>query len=676
MKKLFAVCISVISVCSFDISGYAAHTAGSPRSIRVQETQQADFAIEDGTILTKYTGKDTEVTVPPQITKIKGNCFSGDIVSITLPDGLLEIDTAAFLGCAKLESVNIPDTVTTIGFGAFTGCAALKEVKIPASVTNLQAITLFLGCAGLQKAEIACKTGTIPSGCFKGCKALEEVTLPDSVQIIEAGAFADCVSLKTVRGGNLLRIEENAFQNCTKLETISIPFRMQFVHPTAFDGCDHLKETHTKGGSFVIDEVLLSAEPPYPVYQIPAGVVTVMNNALNGSDVIAVECPDSLRYLRSNALSGNYDLLEIRLNDGCKTNGTDAIADCPLLDSLTVPSSVDGIGTQEKSRLKTIAGTPDSAAELYAAEQNYTFRDATIPEPEGDDLTLDYRKDGWAFGNSDAVFGGDYFLLDADRQYLTKHGIDTKDNGKEWSGSCVGLAITVILMKNGIFTPAVLQQDAKTLSDVQPTDAVRSFINYYHCVQNRSGTGSHTSAAQKLYMMSKEMARIPRGASPFLITFSTPDGAHGVVGYGLESGEWTFDGKNYDRRVLIWDSNYPDRLNDDACLYFESKSYDYCIPAYAVHAAKGETESTFGLITVTNDLSALNAEPYPLTLYYEKGDLNCDGKVSAADAVLLCRFLTTQDTLPAGLMQLADLSGDSAVSAADLTLLKQKLLSE
>lgn len=231
-------------------------------------------------------------------------------------------------------------------------------------------------------------------------------------------------------------------------------------------------------------------------------------------------------------------------------------------------------------------------------------------------------------------------------------------------------------MKNGIFTPALLQQDAKTLSDVKPADAVRSFINYYQCIQNRSDTGSHTSAAQKLYMLSKKLVQIPHGASPFLITFSTPSGSHGVVGYGVESGEWTFDEKSYDRRVLIWDSNYPDQLNDEACLYFDSQSYDYCIPAYAVSVAKSEAESNFGLITVTNALSALNAEPYPLTLHYQKGDLNCDGKVSAADAVLLCRFLTTQSTLPAGQMQLADLSGDNAVSAADLTLLKRQLISK
>lgn len=370
MKKPLSLCLALTVVLSFDLAGYAAHKADTPRSIRVQAEQQDGFVIEDETTLAKYTGKDTAVTVPPQITKIKSNCFSGDLVSVTLPDGLLEIEPAAFISCARLESVNIPDTVTVIGFGSFANCAALKEVKLPASVTDLQSGMLFAGCSSLKKVVIECKPETISSNCFNGCEALEEITLPDSVQSIQESTFADCSSLKTVHGGALLRIENHAFQNCAVLEEIPIPAQMKYISPTAFDGCTKLKETHTTDGSFVMDHVLIKAEPPYPVYQIPAGVVTVMNNALNGSDVIAVECPDSLRYLRSSALSGNYDLLEIKLNEGCKTIEPDAIADCPLLDSLTIPSSVDGIGAQEKSRLKTIAGTPGSAAELYAKEQN------------------------------------------------------------------------------------------------------------------------------------------------------------------------------------------------------------------------------------------------------------------------------------------------------------------
>ena len=57
------------------------------------------------------------------------------------------------------------------------------------------------------------------------------------------------------------------------------------------------------------------------------------------------------------------------------------------------------------------------------------------------------------------------------------------------------------------------------------------------------------------------------------------------------------------------------------------------------------------------------------------GDLNSDGAVNAADAVLLCKFLTAQTTLTDSQMLLADVSGDKKVNAVDLTLLKRTLLS-
>ena len=174
--------------------------------------------------------------------------------------------------------------------------------------------------------------------------------------------------------------------------------------------------------------------------------------------------------------------------------------------------------------------------------------------------------------------------------------------------------------------------------------------------------------------MIRSAENIPHGVSPFLITFSMTNTAHGVVGYGIESGEWEFDGKAYDRRILLWDSNSPDQFDAERCLYFDYATFDYCIPHYGIRVSDGDLTSTAGIIDIVTDLSILNRCPYPLIPQGEKGDLNLDGNVTAADAVLLCKHLTTQEIMNAGQMQRADLSGDKAVNAADLTLLKRLLL--
>ena len=55
-----------------------------------------------------------------------------------------------------------------------------------------------------------------------------------------------------------------------------------------------------------------------------------------------------------------------------------------------------------------------------------------------------------------------------------------------------------------------------------------------------------------------------------------------------------------------------------------------------------------------------------------RGDVNADGKVSVADAVMLCRYLTGEGSVTD--WQAGDLNADSRLGADDLTLLKRLLL--
>ena len=677
MKKLCSLCLALISIFVFGLnqpdftSVIAVDSNGSGSEDEAKEV----FEIKDGTVLVKYNGKDKHVSVPDQITKIGSNCFTNNenVVSVALPDTLQEIEAAAFIGCMNLQSVDIPDSVTQIGFGAFASCPALVSVHIPASVSVLEQL-LFSNCTSLTEVEISGDAlESIHYNCFRGCASLEEVTLPTSVKEIGELAFADCVSLQTVNiGDSLEQIGENAFQDCSRLESISIPDTVQYIAATAFDGCDRLKDTHTVDGSFVIDHVLIHAEPKHPVYRIPDGIVTAASHALHKTKSVSIECPNSLRYICDNAFSSNSILYEVLLNEGCETIGKNAFSECDSLNSLSVPATVKQIGAQEKCSLTDLYGSAGSAAEEFANENRITFHDG--PEYHGPDLTLDYSKDGWYFGNSKAIFGDDYYLTDADSQYLNGIGFDATKMDRSWSGSCVGLAITVILAKNGAFSPSQLQAGANTLSAVEPTDAVRSFINYYHCIQDRGvPSPGYIPDALIFYRMQKNAKNIPNGESPFLLTFATKTGSHGVVGYGQEAGEWEIDGKTYDGRILVWDSNFPKALHDESCLYYDSTTFDYCIPHYGVHVAEGADDNTAGIITVCNDLRVLNAYPYPFETVNLKGDVDCNGAVQIADAVLLARYLAEDPvTVTAQGLLNAELDGNpESLDAGDFAKLLQ-----
>ncbi len=78
------------------------------------------------------------------------NAFSGlyKLVSIELPEGLVEIGESAFAGCTKLNDVALPSTLERIGSAAFQNCATITNVILP---DNLKWIgsNAFFGCTEL-----------------------------------------------------------------------------------------------------------------------------------------------------------------------------------------------------------------------------------------------------------------------------------------------------------------------------------------------------------------------------------------------------------------------------------------------------------------------------------------------------------------------------------------------
>ena len=57
--------------------------------------------------------------------------------------------------------------------------------------------------------------------------------------------------------------------------------------------------------------------------------------------------------------------------------------------------------------------------------------------------------------------------------------------------------------------------------------------------------------------------------------------------------------------------------------------------------------------------------PPPLVAY---GDANCDGKITAADAALILRFIVKLDPLSGAGLSNADANGDGKITAADAAL--------
>ena len=631
-----------------------------------------------GTTLLSYNGTTEIVSIPEGVTVISENCFANhsEIESVVFPDSLQSIGQAAFMGCSSLKQLMIPDSVMEIGFAAFANCASLQSVTLSEQIEVLEFAT-FQNCISLKQ---ICVHGdalqSIQMYCFSGCTALEEAIFPDSLREVGTNAFSDCSILHSINlGESIETINSCAFQNCEKLEQVLFPNTIQSISSDAFSGCDLLLTNFDDTGMFIQNEVLLRIMTSNYECKIPDGVVNIMTGAFsNQKQLISVSFPQSVRYIKTEAFQNCSNIMELKLNNGLLSIGENALSGMQSLDTLIIPASVAEIGRQENCTLNVIYGTPGTAAEEFALENGIAFHDAAELQLSDKPVSINYGTDTWSIQNAGADFNGEYYLTEAARDRLGEIMTVSQDKmDAAWDGECFGLSISLILLKAGEFTPEQIQPGAKTVSEITSDQAVQSFLNYYHFTQHTADMKSLATApkteSQTMYRIIQMGKASKHGGLPFLISFSFTESGHAVVGYGQEDGSWEIGGEIYDGRILIWDPNFPTAPNENAYLYYDSRTLAHCVPCY-----NADSKSASFIKRVTNAVDILNAYPYPFDT--RSGDVNRDGEVRISDAVMLAHIIAEDagaGITTAGLYS-ADCNNDGLIQLVDMRVLLKQLI--
>ena len=181
-------------------------------------------------------------------------------------------------------------------------------------------------------------------------------------------------------------------------------------------------------------------------------------------------------------------------------------------------------------------------------------------------------------------------------------------------GLCFGMTAISVLVHNGELTPGDLQEGAETLYDVTLTDDVDALIAYYNSLQLYTEVELAVITAPA--MLTKEehtdmfldcAARCKEKGTYFMAGIATKKGGtDAVVGMDELSGNWTFDGISYDTCIITYDSNCvkpgteTSAFKDDACIYINSETKQFCIPAYEASTENGDV-----LLYATDDDSLL-----------------------------------------------------------------------
>lgn len=198
------------------------------------------YIIDDAIAIVGYLGQGGDIVIPDTIEgypvkTILEAAFNSnyDLLSVSIPYGVISIGNDAFANCGRLYSVSIPESIVNIGEGAFDSCLELSNIAIPSGLTVLRK-GLFKLCSSLETITIPKNITIIEESVFSYCTALTSVTIPASITIIGDSVFEGCTNLGSATFlGNAPAFGNKVFTQCSTSFKIYYSSTVQgFTTPT------------------------------------------------------------------------------------------------------------------------------------------------------------------------------------------------------------------------------------------------------------------------------------------------------------------------------------------------------------------------------------------------------------------------------------------------------------
>lgn len=222
--------ISILYVGIYGISDSLEGAETNRKNIEL--LQKYDFEEVSGgySIIALGTDLEGDIVIPDSyngrpIVAIGKRAFvnSSKIVSITMPNTILQIEKSAFANCSALEMIQFSENLEYIALGAFSNCDSLKEIQLPNSLIEIDKGMIvdtgaFENCDTLEILRIGTGLDKIEYHMFADCAALETIYIPVGLKRIDSLTFAYDYKIKhiyfdgTIQQWELIYIDESAFE--------------------------------------------------------------------------------------------------------------------------------------------------------------------------------------------------------------------------------------------------------------------------------------------------------------------------------------------------------------------------------------------------------------------------------------------------------------------------------
>lgn len=129
----------------------------------------------------RYATCNAAIPADGSVTAIADGAFRGrNVTSVTIPEGVSEVGSWAFMDCKLLYEISLPASMRTLGASAFENCVALEEMIIPEGTVKLES-GLFERCYKLRSVHLPSTMTTPGDMIFDNCTSLEEVHLQGNI---------------------------------------------------------------------------------------------------------------------------------------------------------------------------------------------------------------------------------------------------------------------------------------------------------------------------------------------------------------------------------------------------------------------------------------------------------------------------------------------------------------
>lgn len=227
--------------------------------------------------------------LPFGVTYVPREAFSGCSSLLTVGNGALHVGERAFRGCSSLRAVAVDEAVPE---GAFLGCSSLETLVLGPAVSGIGR-DAFHGAIDLRAVEFPAALEYIGPSAFEGC-SLEAVQLPLRLSVVADNAFRACEELRSVVvSPSVTQIQAGAFANCLSLELVAFFGKAPSIAPRAFLNDDRLTTVQAPMAFFAnMNAAPLFAEAPslatLLMPDFSAGGVAGLAPGLLGSRMVTV----------------------------------------------------------------------------------------------------------------------------------------------------------------------------------------------------------------------------------------------------------------------------------------------------------------------------------------------------------------------------------------------------